>query len=155
MKIFKKLTLGIAGIVFAAGTAWADGHIEGAVKARQALMKLYSHNLGQLGAMAKTTIPYDADAASKAAANLAALASLDQSTLWPQGSDNGSIKDTRALPAMWTKYPEVLTKATAFKEAVAAMNDAAGTDLASLQAAMGAVGKAYGACHKAYRQPKD
>lgn len=155
MKISKKLTLGIAGVILVAGTAWADGHIEGAVKARQALMKLYSHNLGQLGAMAKTTVPYDAEAASKAAANLVALTSVDQSTLWPQGSDNASIKDTRALPEIWSKYPEVVTKATALNEAVAALNAAAGTDLASLQAAMAGVGDACGACHKAYRQKID
>ncbi len=39
--------------------------------------------------------------------------------------------------------------------AATAMEAAAGTDLASLQAAMGAVGGACGACHKAYRVPSN
>ncbi|MEE4346330.1 MAG: cytochrome c, partial [Paracoccaceae bacterium] len=39
--------------------------------------------------------------------------------------------------------------------AAKAMEGAAGTDLASLQAAMGPVGEACGACHKAYRVPSN
>lgn len=155
MKILNKTTLLVTGALFLATTAWADGHIAGAVKARQAQMQLYAYNISQLGAMAKMKIPYDAEAASKAASNLAALTSLDQSTLWPSGSDTPSYEGTRALPALWANYDDVIVKSTALNDAVAAMNIAAGTDLASLQEAMNALGGACGACHKAYRQPKD
>lgn len=153
MKISRKLVVIATSVSLVAGAAWADGHVKGAVKARQGLMQLQQYNLSQLGAMAKTTVPYDAEAASKAAGNLATLMLLDQSTFWPQGSDSSSIEGTRALPALWEKYPDVVTKATALNDAVAGLNTAAGTDLASLQAAMGPVGEACGACHKAYRKP--
>ncbi|MEP5088865.1 MAG: cytochrome c, partial [Paracoccaceae bacterium] len=119
------------------------------------VMQLYSYNLGQLGEMAKTSVPYDAEAASKSAGNLLALVSIDQSTLWPQGSDTPTIEGTRALPAIWEKYPDIATKAKALTDAVTALDAAAGTDLAALQGAMGPVGQACGACHKAYRKPQN
>jgi cytochrome c556 len=157
MKISKKLAVIATSVSLVAGAAWADGHvnkgIEAAVKARQAMMQLYSYNLGQLGAMAKTTVPYDAEAASKSAGNLLTLMSIDQSTMWPQGSDTPTIEGTAALPAIWEKYPDIATKGMALNEAVIALNAAAGTDLASLQGAMKPVGEACGACHKAYRKP--
>lgn len=137
------------------GSAVADEAPHPAVKARNAIMNLYANNLGQLGAMAKGQVDYDAEAASKAANNLSLLVQLDQSTLWPQGTDTDSISGTRALPAMWQNFPDVMAKSKALSDAVAAMQTAAGTDLASLQGAIGAVGGACGGCHKAYRQPKD
>lgn len=153
MNISTKLAVMATSVSLVAGAAWADGHIKGAVKARQSLMQLYAYNLGQLGAMAKTTVPYDTEAASKAARNLMTLIALDQSTFWPQGSDTPSFEGTAALPAIWEKYPDVVTKATALNDAVVGLNATAGTDLASLQAAMGPVGESCGACHKAYRKP--
>ena len=101
--------------------------------------------------MARGRMDYDADAASKAANNLALLVQLDQSRMWPQGSDNASYDGTRALPAIWENFPDVGAKGMALFEAAMALNEAAGTDLASLQSAMGPVGAACGACHKSYR----
>ena len=84
--------------------ALADGHankaIENAIKARQAQMQLYAFNLGQLGAMAKGDMEYNAEAAGAAASNLAALTKLNQMALWPQGSDSDSVEASRALPAI-------------------------------------------------------
>lgn len=126
---------------------------ERAVKARKAAMQLYAHYLGQLGAMAKGEVEYDAEKAGSMAASLAAVTSLDQSAMWPQGSDNGVLGDeTGALPNIWTTFPAIVEKSTALTNATAAMKDAAGQDLASLQAAMGPVGGACGACHKEFRQ---
>lgn len=141
--------------------AVADGHaekqqLEAAVKARKAQMQLYSFNLGTLGAMAKTEIAYDADVAAAAAGNLAALATINQSGYWLPGTDNVSMSGaTRALPAIWAEGSTIGAKAGAFAAAVTAMDAAAGKDLASLQAAMGALGGACGDCHKAYRGPKN
>ena len=145
------LTL-VASLV--AGSAFADQATEGAIKARQSLMQLYAFNLGALGAMAKGAVPYDAEAASSSAANLLALSSMSQAGMWPQGSDIGSYPDSAALPEIWSKYPDVVEKGKAFGAAAAAMDAAAGTDLASLQGAMKELGGACGACHKAYRQKK-
>ncbi|WP_300514317.1 cytochrome c [Aliiroseovarius sp.] len=138
-----------------AGTAFADDSRHAAVKARTAIMGLYANNLGQLGAMAKGEADYNAEAATKAANNLALLVQLDQSTLWPQGSDNGAMDGTRALPDLWQNFPDVMAKGEALGKAVTTMQGAAGTDLASLQAAMGGLGGACSACHKAYRAPEN
>lgn len=137
-----------AALPFGAATAQS---VEAAVKARQAHMGLYAFNLGPLGAMAKGEVPYDAAAASAAAANLAALSAMDQSRYWPPGSESGAVEGSRALPAIWEPTSDIMAKAAAFNDAVTALVGAAGTDLPALQAAMGAVGGACGACHQSYR----
>lgn len=154
--MFKTTAFATAAAILVSGAAFAESHVDpaiaGAIKARQSQMTLYAFNLGVLGGMAQDKIPYDAGAASAAAANLVALLSLDQSRYWPEGSDNASVDGTRALPAIWQDEAGVGEKAGALKEAVAAMDAAAGMDLDSLKAAMGPLGGACGGCHKAYRQ---
>ncbi|MGB7241574.1 MAG: cytochrome c [Sulfitobacter sp.] len=156
-----KSTLAILSAVIgsAAVLALADGHISdkqiaAGIKARQSQMQLYAFNLGVLGAMAKEEAPYDAAAASSAANNLAALASLGQAGYWLPGSDSDSVEGTRALPAIWAADSKVGEKGKDFFDAVIAMQSAAGTDLGALQAAMGAVGKGCGGCHESYRKPQ-
>lgn len=136
-----------------AGGAFAQA-VDGAVKARKSHMQLYAFNLGPLGAMAKGEMEYDADVAKARAANLAALVSLDQSGYWPEGSAQGQVEGSRALPALWESGDDVMAKAVALNEAVTALNAAAGTDLAALQGAMGPLGQACGACHEKYRAPE-
>jgi len=74
--------------------------------------------------------------------------------LWPAGSDADSAEGTRALPDIWSNFPDVAAKGAMMREAADAMAAAAGTDLASLQAAMGPLGAACGGCHKPYRAPE-
>jgi cytochrome c556 len=143
-------TIGFAAAV-GFGAVTAQESVNPAIKARAAIMQLYANNIGQLGAMAKGQTEYNAEAATKAANNLALLVQLDQSTLWPQGTDSESDKNSRALPALWQNFPDVMTKGKALSDAVGTMQAAAGTDLAALQGAMNALGGACGACHKAYR----
>ncbi len=142
-------TAAIAAVV--AGGALAQSAVDGAIKARKAHMSLYAFNVGMLGAMAKGDAPYDSAAASAAASNLAALASLNAAAYWPQGSAKGEAENTRALPAIWENMSDVGAKAGALRDATAALAAAAGTDLASLQGALGPVGQACGACHQTYR----
>lgn len=148
----------IAAVV--ATSAIGDGHADkailSAVKARQSQMTLYSFNLGLLGGMAKGDIEYDADAATGAARNLAALAQLDQSRLWPKGSDNAALGAdvTAALPAIWEAGSTVGEKSMALATAAIAMEQAAGGGLDSLRGAMGPLGKTCGSCHETYRQKK-
>lgn len=144
----------VAGIT--AVTAAADNHIDpatmNAVKARQAHMKLYAFNISLLGGMAKGEIDYNADAASAAAGNLAALTRMDVSRMWPMGSDNAALGEaTDALPAIWAEGSQVMDKGKALGEAAAAMEAAAGGGLEALQGAMGALGNSCGGCHKLYR----
>jgi cytochrome c556 len=152
MKPLFRDSLAVAAVACAfAGGALAQSAVEGAIKARKAHMQLYAFNLGPLGAMAKGEMPYDSAQASALAGNLAALAGLNISRYWPEGSAQGQAEGTRALPAIWENSSDVMAKAAALNEALTALNAAAGTDLASLQGAMGAVGEACGGCHKAYR----
>lgn len=143
----------------AAGIATSGGHankaIEGAVTARKAQMQLYSFNIGLLGGMAKGDIDYDADAAKAAAANLAALAALDQSRFWPPGSDTESFGEgTRALAKIWTAESKAGEIGGNFAAAAAELSNVAGDGLDALRGGLGAVGKGCGDCHDGYRQPK-
>ena len=154
--MMKKISMAAAGLAVAATASFAGGHagpLDAAVGARQAQMQLYAFNLGILGGMAQGKTEYDAAAATAAANNLAALTSLDQSAMWPQGSDSDALEASRALPAMWENFPDVIAKGTALAEAAAAMAGAAGNGVEGIQANIGAVGGTCGACHKAYRTP--
>lgn len=152
------LLAGLLGATVTATAVLGAAHmdpkaLEDAVAARQAHMKLYAFNLGLLGGMAKGEVDYDASAAEAAAANLSALASVDQTRYWPEGSDAEALK-TRALPDIWTKMDEFETAEDALIQATMSLEEAAGTDLAALQGAMGDVGKACGGCHKPFRKPE-
>lgn len=143
-----------ATLACGAGAAGAQ-NLEPAVGARQSLMALYGHYLGQLGAMAKGEVPYDAATADAAAKSLAALSTLDQSAMWPAGSDNGALGNkTRALPAIWATFPAIQEASQSFSTAAQGLAEAAGKDLDSLRGGMGPVGKACGGCHEVYRAPK-
>lgn len=159
MKNAMILTVGliVAGVVGTSAISDADHDtkaLSAAVKARQSQMTLYAFNIGLLGGMAKGDIDYDAGAASAAAANLAALSKLDQSRLWPKGSDNVALgaDATEALPIIWTADSKVGEKAMALVAAATNMEQAAGGGLDSLRGAIGDLGKSCGGCHETYRE---
>jgi len=102
--------------------------------------------------MAKGDAPYDAAAAAKAAASLAALASVDTSMLWIAGTETGALEDSDMLPEAVSDSAGRDTRFAELKTAAETLAAAAGTDQDSLKAAMGGVGAACGACHKAYRK---
>ena len=115
-------------------------------------MGLNAFNLGILGAMAKGEVEFNADVAQGAANDLAALAMMSQASYWPEGSSSDDMEGTRALPVAWTDMAGIIEKAQALGAATTAMAAAAGT-LEGVQAAIGPVGAACGACHKVYRKP--
>jgi len=141
--------------------AWADSDhpYKKEIKARQSFMQVYAYNLGLLGNMAKGKAPYDAKIAAAAASNLLAASNMDNSTMWPKGSDadsSGLNKDiTRAKPDIWTTYPKVKEKSKDLKDALTKMAAAAGNGLDAVKANMGDVGEGCKGCHKAFRIPKD
>lgn len=139
-----------------AGAAYSGGHGGNpAVKARKAHMQLYAHNLGILGAMARGNADYDAEAASAAAANLAALTTLSQRTYWPEGTDSDALPDeSRALPALWQNFPDAASKGQELAAAAANLAATAGDGLEAVQAGLGPVGQVCGACHEAYQKPQ-
>jgi cytochrome c556 len=128
------------------------------IKARQSFMQIYAFNLGLLGAMAKGTADYDAKLASAAANNLLAAANMDNTAMWPMGSDadaEGLDGKTRAKPEAWSNYPELAQKQEDLNAALATMVAEAGNGLDAVQANMGAVGKGCKGCHESFRVPKD
>lgn len=153
MKTLPVILTFTAGLAVA-GTAFAGGHNGNpAVKARQAHMQLYAFNLGPLGAMAKGEIEYDADTASAAASNLAALSSMNISRYWAPGTSTEDLGDqTRALPAIWQEGSKAGEISGQLAEAVAALAAVAGNGRDAMAAALGPVGRACGACHEDYRQ---
>lgn len=147
------ITLTGIGLV---ATAADKGPHDDAIKGRQAMFQIYGFNMGILSAMAKEKMAYDAALASEAAANLDAAANFGQSAMWPAGSDNETAgnADTRALPAIWNTYPEVVEKSDALKEATAVLASQAGEGLGALQGAIGDVGGSCKGCHDDFRAEK-
>ncbi len=141
-----------------AGAAFAGGHNataeETAMKVRKAHMQLFSFNLGILGGMAQEKAPYDAQTASIAAANLAAMASINQAGYWLEGTDT-SVEGSRAKPEIWTDMAGFEEDNADLATASTALAAVAGDGLDALKAAFGPVGKACGDCHEAYRAPRN
>ena len=150
MKFARIAAAALAFSALGAGAA-AASEIEAAVEARQGQFKLFSFNIGPLVEMAQGDIEYDADMAATAAENLAKVTTLQQDWLWPEGSDNESIDDTRALPAIWEDLGDFADKHAALGEATAELEMVAGDGLDALRGAIGAVGNACSACHDEYR----
>lgn len=134
-----------------------EGPHDKAIQARQAMFQLYSWNIGPLSDMAKEKIPYDAERAAAAAANLDMLANLSHDGFWPEGSDSESEGNAtnRALPAIWEDYPDITSKVDALRTATAELKTAAGSGLGELQGAIGDVGGACKGCHDDYRAEKE
>lgn len=157
MHLFR-LSLTSLAITTLGFSAFADGHSEalkGAVSARNGQMGVIGFHLGILGGMAKGAADYDAATALAAAENLHAAASMNRITMWIDGTEQGAVEGSRAKPEVFNDTAGFNEKFDDLAIATAAMVAAAGTDLASLQAAMEPVGAACGACHKAYRGPKN
>ena len=126
-----------------------------AVQARKGLMDMNGINAGVLFAMAQGKRDYDAEAAKAAAGNIVLLASINQNNLWPEGTDAEALPgQTRALPAIWTNYPDIEEKAKAWLAAAQAVDAVAGDGLDALQAAVGPLGGACKDCHDDYRAPR-
>ena len=158
--MIRKVSAATAALAIAASAVFAGSHSGGgpfdaAIKARQAHMTLYAHNIGIMGGMAKGAMDYNADLASVAATNLATLAGLNQMTYWPEGSDSENNANTAALPKAWANIDDIVKKSEDLAKAAMTLQAEAGNGLDALRAAIGPVGEACGACHKAYRKPKE
>lgn len=141
-------TLALAGTI--ALPALADTNP--AVEQRQGQFKLYLHNFGVMGAMVQGRMEYDADLAQSAADNLFHITRHDQSRLWPEGTDSGSIEGTRAKAEIWENLDDFVAKFAALQDAAEALQGVAGDGLDALQPAFGATAGTCQACHQAYRE---
>jgi cytochrome c556 len=153
---FKIITLSCAvaiGGTLALAQATPE-ELTAAVEARHAHMKAMGGAIGTLAKMAQGEVAYDAAAATEAANALLAAAAEDQSGYWLAGSENGAVADSRARAEIWTNMDDFMARHAALATAAEAMVVAAGTDLASLQAALPAIGGSCGGCHEVYRTPE-
>ena len=134
------------------GASAADDPNEKAIKARRAAMTLQSWYVGPLFQMAKGAMEYDADAARNYATNFDAVVKMDAAAMWPAGSGNDAYEGkTRALPEIWSTWPEAGEKAQALIEASSELAAAAGDGLDALRSKIGAVGNACKGCHDDFR----
>ena len=133
-----------------ATAAIAAAHTD-AIKARQQHMKDMGAQMKVLGEMAQDKVPYDAAAASAAAATLAEITAMDQSGYWVEGSDINSGAETKALPAIWENMADFEAKTAALNTAAMNLAGVAGNGLDALKAGFGPVGAACGDCHQTYR----
>lgn len=141
-----------------AGLALAQDALspEQASEVREGHMKAFGAALRTLGGMAQEEAPYDAAAAQAAADSILEHAtSPDWAVMWPEGSAQGELEDSKALPAIWENPEDFEAKHQALIEAATAMQAGAGTDLAAVQASLGAIGQSCGGCHETYRAPDD
>jgi cytochrome c556 len=156
-KIMIALATGAA--LVAGATAAISGEAEErAVKARQALMQVYAFNLGQLGAMVKGEMEYNADLAKASADNLVKASTMNGMAMWPKGSsmdDEGMAGKTWAKADIWADGSDVGEKAKALREAAAQMAEGAGNGLDAVKGAMGGVGGGCKGCHEKFRAPKN
>lgn len=127
---------------------------EDAVKSRQGLMQLNSFNIGGLAAMAKGEQPYDADVAKTYAGNLNQLSHMDIFVLFPEGTDEEAMAGkTNALKVIWTTFPAIKDKQTAWRDATENLVETAGAGLDEMKAGLGQLGNACKGCHDTYRKP--
>ena len=153
------IALATGAALVAGATAAISGEAEErAVKARQALMQVYAFNLGQLGAMVKGEMEYNADLAKASADNLVKASTMNGMAMWPKGSsmdDEGMAGKTWAKADIWADGSGVGEKAKALREAAAQMAEVAGNGLDAVKGAMGGVGGGCKGCHEKFRAPKN
>jgi cytochrome c556 len=158
MSFYKITAISFIAAFTLGGAASAGGHNaspeQQAMDARQSHMGLYGFNLGPLGAMVQDKMPYDAEVAAAAAANLAALASIDENRYWVEGTDS-SVEGSRAKAEIWTDAAGFEAEIAGLSTATTALAAVAGDGLDAMKAAFGPVGKSCGSCHEAYRAPRN
>lgn len=150
-------------LILAAGLLSAMGSLAHAqedpfadvVETRHGLMLQMSADMARMGAMVKGEVAFDAAVSGRAAANVAAIASVLSMDQFPAGSENGKAADSFAKAEIWANQADFLVKIADLNTAAVALQPLAIVDAASLKAGMGAVGKACGACHTSYRMAEN
>jgi cytochrome c556 len=130
---------------------WAEegGDFNREIEYRQSLMTLLGWNMKSMGAMMKGKTPFDEGVFARHAQDLAAIASLDLISGFPEDSDQG---ETDARPDIWLDLEDFEKKFKTLQQTSSALKEAAsGADKARLKTAYGEVGKACKACHRAYK----
>lgn len=145
-------TLSLAsGALAQEGPQTPEKAAESAVQTRQGLFKLMAYNMAPLGAMARNRQPFDAAVAQKSAMRLQQLAPMITDLFETDTRQFKNIK-TEAKEGIWASKADFNSKTQDLIKATEALVEAAKTgDKSATIKATGAVGKACGACHDAYR----
>ena len=139
----------VGGMAFA-GQAWADAHsFSPQIQHRVAVMEIIGGDIGAIGKVAKGEAEYS-PALVERAKRMEAL-SKTVLVLFPQGSEGRRSKDE-----IWSDWAGFEKAANAFSDATPALVSAVESgDKGQIGAALGAVGKSCGGCHKPFRKPKE
>ena len=142
------IATGLAVIV--AGQALAVDEPENVIKYRQAVMKAIGGHTGAIAGVVKGEVSFVGDVAAHAR-GINEMSKLI-THMFPAGTDNVTMKDTRALPAIWEDKGKFDAAAKGLESESAKLIDVAqGGDVAAIGAQLQNVGKACGACHKPFR----
>jgi cytochrome c556 len=148
----KVATLAIAaGLAFAiVGQAFAVDEPENVIKYRQSVMKAIGGHTGAIAGVVKGEVSFVGDVAAHAR-GINEMSKLI-SHLFPKGTDNVTMKDTRALPAIWEDKGKFDAAAQNLQaESAKLIEVAQGDDAAAIGEQLQNVGKACGSCHKPFR----
>ncbi len=149
MKLKKVLaTIALATCAFSVSANSAFKEPSDAIEYRQAAFSMISVQIGDMGAMLKGKVPFDAEQFKMRANNAAALSKMPWEAFY-EGTDKG---DTAALAAVWAENATFVEKANAFaanadKLALAAQSG----DKAVMSKAFGAWAKGCKDCHKQFK----
>ncbi|MBQ4834073.1 cytochrome c [Pseudoalteromonas sp. MMG010] len=149
MKIKQLITgilLSTCALSVSANTAFKEP--SDAIKYRQAAFSMISVQIGDMGAMLKGKVPFDAEQFKMRANNAAALSKMPWEAFYA-GTDKG---DTSALAAIWSENEAFVKKAAAFAENADKLALAAQTgEKAKIGKAFGAWAKGCKDCHKQFK----
>jgi cytochrome c556 len=133
----------------AAGAALAQAKPEVLVKQRQAAMTLIGKYFGPLGGMAQGKVPFNAQVVQRNADYLAALSQMP----WDGFDPSTAGEKSRAKPELFKETQKVKELVDRFQGEVKKLQSVAKSgDEGAIKTQIGAVGKACGACHDAYRE---
>lgn len=141
----------IAGLGLCIPTLAADSPQESAIEAREGLMHIRAFNLGQLVAMVKKQVDYDADAARTYAGNLKLLNQLDMGSAWMTGTSVDDYLESRAKPSVWTDGTGFAEHARKETEAANQLAEVAGNGLKALAPAVADLAQTCKNCHDDHR----
>lgn len=144
------IAIGLTG-----GAAFAEDPYENQLKARKGQFNLLALNVGVLGGMARGNVEYDAALAEAAAENIVAIAAINQTPLWPEGSDEMSIDETRAKPEIWENFGDFAAKWAAVGTAAEGLPAAVSSGAEGIGPALGPLGGTCKDCHDTYRAPRN
>ena len=151
MRVLKVAAAAAATIVLgaSAGTAFAQAKPDVLVKQRQAAMTLFGKYFGPLGGMAQGKVPFNAQVVQRNAGYLAVLSEMP----WDGFDPSTTGVKSRAKPELFKETQKVKEHIDRFEGEVKKLQTVAkGGDEAAIKAQIGAVGKACGSCHDAYRE---